>query len=191
MDQVFVCVLGPCAEKNRRINSLDQLCKHVQMRHLYQEIDPNEDNVFVCVDRNCKSGLIRGRQNIKRHYENTHMLDETFPFLVGDQHNHPPEPIHQPINRSIEQHVDQPMPDLMDSISSMSIEEGSQCFGFPILLDAHVLEPSDLESKFCELIISHKRDHKTTEQAALNMANDHLDFFLSYLDEGKYTNGIF
>ena len=142
----------------------------------------------MCVDKGCKSGLIRGRQNIKRHFQNAHLLDETFPFLIGDQHNQPSESIHQPIDRPTEQHVDQPMPDLLDSMSSISVEEGPQCFGFPILLDARVLEPSDLESKFCELIISHKRDYKTTEQAALNMANDHLDFFLSYLDDG---NGFF
>lgn len=166
---------------NRTIFDSKSLARHVQFGHY----DNDDDGDFYkCVLPDCKKPKIRGHQNILRHFKTNHLFDKRLPFLssefieISDNNFN--------INNN-DNNISDNYNDELFSINSCGSSEMDYSIETPCLLNLPFSEINlSLEDKFCQLVVNQKKRYKTTETAALSIAQDWYNFYSEYLGIGNF-----
>lgn len=172
----------PC-DSNRTIFDSKGLSRHVQYNHYN-----NEGDFFLCVLPDCNKPKIRGQQNILRHFKNNHLFDkrlaflaDEFIFIQSESDNNNINNINN-INNNINNTNDESYS--MNSFGSSEMEFSIEP---PTLLNPILNNiPLNLEDKFCQLVVNQKKRYKTTEVAALNIAQDWYNFYSDIFGIGNF-----
>ena len=175
---------GVSAQCGRTIHDRNSLCRHVQLAHQLSE------NQYECIISDCRSSPIAQSTNIFRHFVTHHQNIKGLEFLNEW------EIVATKVVRKVQPHQQQSssgpsslaLPQLdsdwqMDLDNEMSSSPPRPARDDDLDLDQTVVPKFEspresrelrLEDKFCNLIVKQKKTMKTSQEAAMNMADQWL-----------------
>ena len=194
---VFDC---PCGKKN--IITERGLSAHILLRHFGET-----ENSFVCSVPGCKKSSFKGSTHIIEHFRNNHNQDERFDFLTNYA-----GPVQEAAPAALLEQVPLLIP---DPNPANQLEQANPLAPFDQPRTTHQLLPildqelgdfddlSDDEDRVCPVypsgnesttsltylmakrIVQHKKFYRTTEQAAISIAEDWRKFYEDLFIQGN------
>ena len=186
---------GGSTQCGRTIHDRNALCRHVQLAHQVSE------NQYECIISDCRSSPIAQSTNIFRHFVTHHQNIKGLEFL-NEWEIVATKVVRKAIQHDQQQSSSAPSslaPPPLDTDWQMDLDNEMNCSPAEpardddLDLDQTVVpkfesprESHDLrlEDKFCNLIVKQKKTMKTSQEAAMNMADQWLDFYLDGLENG-------